>query len=80
MINTKFVFHCAVCGKVLHIYDGSLQATCCNQPMHLAFKEDDLPFRDGRTNLKDFPYKRSVEDPPHHSFMRVDCEPSQSID
>lgn len=41
MMVNKQVFHCAVCGHVVHVYSESDpdQAICCGKPMNSAFKE-----------------------------------------
>lgn len=45
MTIMKRVFHCAICGRVLHVRDDSHDTLCCGNPMHLAFKEYLIPSR-----------------------------------
>lgn len=43
MTVSKRVFHCVICGSVLHVHNVFDDAICCGHPMHLAFKEYCVP-------------------------------------
>ncbi len=60
---TKHVFHCVICGRVLHVNNESGQQICCGQSMHHAFKESVVSL--GRDHFDSEPYSsESDEDEP----------------
>ncbi|XZE43511.1 hypothetical protein SH467x_003075 [Pirellulaceae bacterium SH467] len=51
----KRVFHCAICGNVLHVHNASQTATCCGHPMRLAFEEFGVPSKGGVKSSEEVP-------------------------
>jgi hypothetical protein len=38
-VPTKQIFHCQVCGRILHLSNEQIPQICCGLAMHLAVKE-----------------------------------------